>query len=75
MQWVVMIIFSNTYNHKIGKILAFSNTYSNIGNEHSYDWNLRVKFRRKAEILFWSGCYFKNKMTNVQHSKLTNAAK
>lgn len=49
-----MIIFSNTYNHKIGKILAFSNTYSNIGNEHSYDWNLRVKKNSEERLRFFS---------------------
>ena len=35
MQWVIMIIFSDTYNQEIGKILAFSSTYSSIDKEHS----------------------------------------
>lgn len=49
-----MIIFSNTYNKEIGKILAFSSTYSNIGNEHSYEWNLRVKKNSEERLRFFS---------------------
>ena len=47
-------IFSNTYNKEIGKILAFSSTYSNIGNEHSYEWNLRVKKNSEERLRFFS---------------------
>lgn len=49
-----MIIFSNTYNKEIGKILAFSSTYSNIGNENSYEWNLRVKKNSEERLRFFS---------------------